>query len=184
VAADLSAALVVLVTGVPASGKSTVAGPVSDALGLPLLSKDVVKEALFDVLGIADREWALRLGAASAGVLWSLLPQCPRGAVVDIWIDPRRDVEMAREGLARRGPARLMEVLCDCPGELAAQRYAERVRHPGHHPPDEAILRRIRESAPLMEPIGLGPALRVDTSRPVDLGAVVSWLRAGAATPD
>jgi glucokinase len=188
VASDLTSgtggpALVVLVTGVPASGKSSLARPLCEALGLPLLSKDVVKEALFDALGIADREWALRLGAASAEVLWSLLPHCPRGAVVDIWIDPRRDVEVARAGLARSGTARVMEVLCDCPGEVAVARYAERVRHPGHQPPDENILRRIRESALLIEPLGLGPALRLDTSGPVDVEAVLSWLRAGVASP-
>lgn len=177
-AADLTAPLVVLVTGVPASGKSSIAGPLAEALELPLLSKDVVKEALFDVLGIRDREWALRLGAASAEVLWSLIPRCPRGAVVDIWIDPRRDVETARAGLGRSG-ARIMEVLCDCPGELAVRRYADRVRHPGHQPPDESILGRIRESARIIEPIGLGPALRVDTSSPVDVGAILAWLRGG-----
>ena len=178
-----ASALVVLVTGVPASGKSSLARPLSEALELPLLSKDVVKEALFDVLGISDREWALRLGAASAEVLWALLPECPRGAVVDIWIDPRRDVEMARAGLARAAAARIMEVLCECPGEVAVSRYAERVRHPGHQPPDESILGRIRESAPLIEPLGLGPALRVDTTGPVDVEAVLSWLRAGVASP-
>lgn len=153
------------------------AGALAGALELPLLSKDVVKEALFDVLGIQDRAWALRLGAASAQVLWSLIPHCPRGAVVDIWIDPGRDVETARAGLSRAGEARVMEVLCDCPGEVAVRRYTDRVRHPGHQPPDEGVLDRIRESARIIEPIGLGPALRVDTSRPVDVGAVLAWLR-------
>lgn len=141
---------VVLVTGVPGSGKTTLARRLSPALGLPLLSKDVVEETLFDVLGAGDRAWSTRLGAAANEVLWSLLADCPTGAVV-----------------AR----------CDCPGPLAAQRYADRRRHPGHLPADEATLDRIRAAAPGMVGLGVGPALQVDTSRPVDLASVTEWVR-------
>jgi molybdopterin-guanine dinucleotide biosynthesis protein len=41
----------VLVTGPPASGKTTLARPLASYLGLPLLGKDTIKEALFDALG-------------------------------------------------------------------------------------------------------------------------------------
>lgn len=46
---------VVLVTGVPAAGKSTLARALSARLGMPLLSKDRVKEVLYDTLGELDR---------------------------------------------------------------------------------------------------------------------------------
>ncbi len=35
----------------PASGKSTIAIRISEALGIPMLSKDSIKEVLFDDLG-------------------------------------------------------------------------------------------------------------------------------------
>lgn len=58
----------VLVTGVPGSGKTSLATALSAALGLPLLSKDVVKETLFDALVVRDRDWSVRLGNAALEV--------------------------------------------------------------------------------------------------------------------
>jgi predicted kinase len=49
----------VLVSGPPAAGKTTVALPLAAALAWPLISKDDIKEALVDVLatvGVLPRE--------------------------------------------------------------------------------------------------------------------------------
>lgn len=60
--------LVVLVNGLPGSGKTTLAKALADTLGLPLFSKDRVKETLADMLGVTPPndltpfEWS-RLGA-------------------------------------------------------------------------------------------------------------------------
>ena len=52
----------VLVAGWPGSGKSTLAAALAAELGLPLLSKDEIKEALMDGLGppetVAQEGWA------------------------------------------------------------------------------------------------------------------------------
>ena len=48
----------VLVSGLPGTGKSTLAPPLAEALGLRCFSKDVIKEALWDALGAGDREWS------------------------------------------------------------------------------------------------------------------------------
>lgn len=44
----------VLVTGLPASGKTTLAQGLAAMLELPLIAKDRYKELLFDVLGVKD----------------------------------------------------------------------------------------------------------------------------------
>src|SRR5215475_7164343 len=81
--------LVVLVNGLPAAGKTTLARALSRRLRLPLFSKDVIKEAHADVLGAlppgdgAQRHWNSRLGAAASDAMWALLADAPGGAVLE-----------------------------------------------------------------------------------------------------
>ena len=60
----------ILVAGMPASGKSTLAAFLSQELGIPLLSKDSVKEILFDDLGFSSRAEKVRLGVAALDILY------------------------------------------------------------------------------------------------------------------
>src|SRR5437762_2532008 len=64
--------LLVVVTGAPGSGKTTVARALAAELKLPLLAKDDVKEPLFDTLGVGDRDWSRKLGRATYEVLFAL----------------------------------------------------------------------------------------------------------------
>lgn len=68
-------AFVILVTGIPASGKSMLAERLSADLGVPWFSKDRIKEELFDTVGFASREEKVKLGIASMGILYYLAEQ-------------------------------------------------------------------------------------------------------------
>jgi AAA domain len=92
----------VLVTGPPASGKTTLARPLAHHLGVPLLGKDTIKEALFDTLGTGDRAWSRRLGAASYAVLLALARELPT-AVLDANFYPDHGPALLQ---ACRGPSR------------------------------------------------------------------------------
>ena len=58
----------VIVCGPPASGKTTLAGRLSRELGLPILSKDSLKEAMMDHLGgapaVGEAAFAVQFGLA------------------------------------------------------------------------------------------------------------------------
>ncbi len=66
-----SAPALVIVSGAPASGKSSLARRLAHDLRLPLLSKDELKECLADALGApADVAGSTRLGTAAHGFLY------------------------------------------------------------------------------------------------------------------
>lgn len=56
---------VIVISGIPGSGKTTLARQLAPALGAFLISKDVIKEALLDVLGSGDLTWTQRLSRAA-----------------------------------------------------------------------------------------------------------------------
>jgi hypothetical protein len=160
----------VLVSGLPGSGKSTLAQLLGPALELPVLSKDVIKEALWDALGPGDRAWAKQLGFAASVALTSLV-RSSDGAVVDHFVH----ADHLSDWTALAG---IVEVRCACSPDLARERYAGRVRHPCHFDGDQlrdsydAWIEEDATRAPV------GPRLDVDTGSPVDLASIVGWVRA------
>jgi chloramphenicol 3-O-phosphotransferase len=161
----------VLVTGSPASGKTTLAVPLARLLDLPLVSKDAIKEALFDSLGHADLQWSRRLGAASFAVMFALLRYFPV-AVAEAPFAP-----VAGPELLAICP-RPIEVFCRCPDPEVMRRYLVRApsRHPGHLDHQMAAEIRVRLERGV-GPLGLGgPLLEVDTTRQVDVAAVAEWV--------
>ena len=114
----------VLVSGLPGSGKSTLAPRLARALDVPVLSKDAIKEALWDTLGPGDLAWGLCLGGAAAAALESLVASVP-GAVVDHFVHTDQvDAWTRLPGI--------VEVRCACAPEIARERYRARQRHPCH----------------------------------------------------
>ena len=57
-----------LVTGIPAAGKSTTAEYLSEYFDLPVISKDRIKEKLYDDVGFRSREEKVKLGIASMNI--------------------------------------------------------------------------------------------------------------------
>jgi len=166
---------VVLVNGVPASGKSTVAALLGRRLAWPVLALDTVKEALFDHLGIGDRDHNRLLGRASYQAIFSTIGGFPdgMGAVVDAWHGFQL-VEVLRGHLARASAGPVLEVWCHAPPELVAQRYRARVRHPGHPPASYAG--ELAALAARAAPLGIGPVVDVPTDRELDEAALLAAL--------
>ena len=65
----------ILMTGIPAAGKSTMAEVISERLKLPVISKDTVKELLFDNVGFQSRAEKVKLGIASMDIMYYVAGQ-------------------------------------------------------------------------------------------------------------
>ena len=61
---------IIIVTGLPGSGKTTLARELSRHLDLPLIATDDIKEMLFDRLGCKDREWSGAVGRATYDLMY------------------------------------------------------------------------------------------------------------------
>ena len=167
----------VLVNGVPASGKSTIARGIADRTGWPLLTLDTIKDPFLEVLGGADREFNRTLGKASYKAIWSLVRDAPAGTtfVIDAWFgfQPRQVLE---DYLAQSGVVTTAELWCHAPPAILADRYLSRVhdRPAGH--PGESYARELVELAGRAAPLERGPLLAIDTTAKPDFAAISSWL--------
>jgi glucokinase len=164
----------IVVTGVPGAGKTGLSTALADRMGMALVSLDEIKEELAVDAADTPHEWLRRDAEVE---LARRLEAFGGQAVVDIWIAPRRDTERVRE-LLRPWWDGVVEVRCQVPGVVAAERYAARPRvTPPHLPPDADTLARIREAADHPEALGAPRTVIVDTTRPVEIGDVVTAVR-------
>ncbi|NBJ94655.1 AAA family ATPase [Parablautia muri] len=65
----------ILVAGIPAAGKSTMAEAIGKRFKLPAISKDTIKELLFDFVGFESRKEKVNLGIASMEIMYYLAEQ-------------------------------------------------------------------------------------------------------------
>jgi predicted kinase len=168
--------LVVVVTGPPAAGKTTVARELAARLRLPLIAKDTIKEALFDGLGAGDLAWSRRLGEATYLAMLGLAEDAVGGgASIVLEANFVRGGRFATRLAAL--PAHFVQVHCDAPLEVLVDRYTGRDRHPGHV--DSERIDALREAVETgrHEPLDLpGQTIRLDTSGPIDLAALCDHL--------
>jgi adenylate kinase family enzyme len=173
----------VFVNGLPGAGKTTLARSLSRRMSLPLISKDIIKEAYSDVFGIAPqegrarREWSNAHGAAASETMWALAAEAAGGAILESWW-PRDRAHFVEAGLKRAGIDRAMTVLCEVSPAVARDRFVRRARDGLRHPihgdtPDPADYDRDWSG---VEPFSVGPVLRVDTSADVDIEPIVRWI--------
>ncbi len=103
----------VLMSGYPASGKSTLAAALAERLGFTLIAKDLLLMTLYTAFQFApgDAAWSLRTGAVARATFWLQARLSPR-AVLDTniqWANQQQLDDL------RSLDGTLIEVRCDCP---------------------------------------------------------------------
>jgi predicted kinase len=180
--------ILVVVSGAPGAGKTSLAARLSHDLSLPLLAKDELKETIAEALGAPrDVGQSQRIGQAAYALLFALarrLLDAGTGAIVES--NFRRGIsEPYLAPLLAASDARLIH--CTAEPELLHARYADRFargeRHSVHLDGERAASLTEDLSAGRFEPLALGvPTIVVDTSHGLDppYEELVRFIRAGA----
>lgn len=126
---------ILLITGLPATGKTTLARRLAAELGAPLLAKDLIKEPLLDALGAGDAEHSRRLSDLSFDILFALLREAGR-AGTDVVLEGNFRAGAHEPALLELQDARIAQVLCRVDEEERQARMRARAgsgdRHAGH----------------------------------------------------
>jgi shikimate kinase len=165
----------VIVSGLPASGKSTLSRTLAAALSLTLIDKDVILEGLFEMLGTGDADWRQKLSRGSDEILRRLVKSSAGAVVTSFW---RHHLMKGNSGTPTHwissASQRIVEVYCVCDPEIAAARFVTRQRHPGHldtSKPLEEVMSDFRLLS-RMGPLRIGRLVQVNTSGNVDVRAI------------
>lgn len=127
----------VILAGMPASGKTTFSKKLSESLGFPILEKDEIKEELFDIIGFENYTEKRLLDTAATAVLLRVadsLLECDQSLIVVN--NFRKDAETSVERLVEKHHCHPVFVFFGGDGDVFYKRYVERdnlhLRHLGH----------------------------------------------------
>jgi len=116
----MSTAILCVVAGIPASGKTTLANALSTAMGAPVVSRDVVRRELFPTrtYETAEKEVAFRAVLVVADALLAAGTSC----IVE-GMPFSRDGELeAAHAVAEKRGVRCLSIVVDTPVEVAEKR--------------------------------------------------------------
>jgi predicted kinase len=162
-------AVLIVVTGPPASGKTSAARTLAERLRIPFLPKDTFKERLYESFG-SDEALEERIETASLAILFSVV-ESQLAAGVTIVAESNFDAKFDTaplEQLAAEHDARILQVHVGGATEALVAKFARRAasgdRHPGHgDEPEDAEEVRAKIEAGFWDPLPLpGTLIQAD----------------------
>lgn len=164
----------ILIQGLPATGKTSIGKEIATRLALPFLSKDSYKERIFDALNLEnpDLAWSKKIGAVSFEVTYLVIEQLLSANVSCVvetaWI--HKFAEPAISKILEKYNANLVQVFVTSDPEVRVKRFQERAqtdRHPAHMDTNrlEQNTNESNNTADVSTPLNLpGKLIEIDTT--------------------
>ena len=125
----------ILIAGLPASGKSSFAAWASRELSLPVIAKDDIKEHLFDTVGFRSYEEKVRLDINAVNIMLDTAAKLldeGQSVILDNNFEDRNRAGL--EKLIKEHPCNVITVRFDCDVAVVYERYLKRDKSPERHP--------------------------------------------------
>ncbi len=123
----------ILVAGIPAAGKSTMAEVISERLKLPVISKDAIKELLFDNVGFQSRAEKVNLGIASMRIMYYAAGQLMKAGQPFILENNFESSEQGMKNLLEKYQYSALTITLTGNYKVIYQRFLERESSPDRH---------------------------------------------------
>ncbi len=127
----------IIITGLPGSGKTTLGRKLAKEFHLPFICKDDIKELLFNNLGWKDREWSQKIGGSSFDILYFItesIIKARKSLIVETNFDPQY-ANKKFINFKEKYNFTPFQIRCFANGEILFDRFKKRAnenRHPGH----------------------------------------------------
>jgi predicted kinase len=176
----------ILILGLPATGKTTLAKKISEELALPLLIKDDLKVVLFDVYGWKDREESMKAGTASYKIMDYVIEEqlrCGNSLIVEGTFNPVYD-DAKFKSWQEKYNVRYAQIYCYADAGTIRRRFSERAaadsRHVSHIEGEGGLQNLENHIQRGINPLGVeGTFIKVDSTdfSKVDEVGIVERLR-------
>ncbi len=169
----------IIVTGLPASGKTSVARALAASLNIALFDKDDFLERLYEEHKISNWDARKRLSRKSDQDFQISATQAGTSILVSHWRPNNAATDSGTPtDWVKTAFENVVEVFCECRPTIATQRFLARQRHPGHLDSQRDPAQLAQQMLSLSDgyPLRLGPVVQVNTEHAVNIENVLTRL--------